>query len=215
MVPTALVSASYTFGAYSQPVAETGLVADFTDPATQKLATKDATAFAYVSWDATNLYVGFDTTGNTVNGATFVHFYVGLSAGGTLNADDVAVKDGRALPAALHAHYHVYGSDATMGGVDVHTAGGAWTAKTGVGVGYHHINGSTFYELSIPLATFGVTPVNVATELHLLGGVYNAGNATSYGSWPSGNADTGAWTQYQSLLLGVDFAPNDPNNTHQ
>jgi len=214
MVPTALVSASYTFGAYSQPVTETGLVADFTDPASQKLATTDATAFAYVSWDTTNLYVGFDTSGNTVSSPTFVHFYVGLSASGTLNADDVAVKDGRALPAELHAQYHVYGSDATRGGVDVLGAGGTWTAKTGVGVGYQHINGSTFYELSIPLATFGVTPVTVATELRLLGGVYNAGNATSYGSWPSGNADTGAWTHYQSLLLGVDFAPNDPNNSH-
>ena len=214
MVPSALASVSYTFGAYSQPVTETGVLADFTDPASQKLATKDATAFAYVSWDATNLYVGFDTTGDTVNGATFVHFYVGLSASGTANADDVAVKDGRALPAALHAQYHVYGSDATAGGVDVLGAGGAWTAKAGTSVGYHHINGSAFYELSIPLATFGVTPVTVATELHLLGGVYNAGSGASYGSWPSGNPDTGAWTQYQTLLLGADFAPNDPNNSH-
>jgi hypothetical protein len=217
MTATALTSVSYTFSAYSQTVAETGLVADFTDPTSQKLATKDA-AFAYLSWDATNLYVGFDTTGNTVNGATFVHFYVGLpSATGTQTADNVAVNDGRGLPVDVHAVYHVYGSDGTAGGVDVLGAGGTWTAKTGTGVGYRHVNGSTFYELSIPLATFGVTPVTAATQLNVLGGVYNVGSGASYGSWPSagvlGNADTGGWTRYQTLMLGDDFAPNDSNNT--
>jgi hypothetical protein len=212
LTPTAVTEVDYTIGAYSQSVTFTGSVTDFTDPGNQKLATADAMGSAYVSWDATNLYVGFDQTGATSN--PIVHFYVGGTQGGTATADAHSVVDGRALPANFHAQFHVFGSDAMNGGgIDVPNAQGNWVAKGGVNVAYHHVLGTTFYELSVPLAALGLTPVTAVTTINLLGGAYY-GNNVSYGSFPSGNTDTGAWAHYQTEMLGLAFAPNDTANLH-
>lgn len=201
-------SAAYTFTPYSHTIAMTGAVADFT-AAAEQIASADAGSFSYVSWDANNLYVGFDK-GAAYASSDYVHFYVGGTTGGTTTADTHKILSPQTLPTGTNALFHVWWKvDNTDQGIDQFTSG-AWAATTSTPTVKFN-QGSTFVEFSIPRATLG-SP----TDIHLLGSLWTG--AANFGSWPVGTGTPTtdvAWNNYQNEAFGDAFLPNDTNQLNQ
>ncbi len=189
---------AYTFGPYSHTIAMTGAVADFNAGA-EGITTSDANT-AYVSYDATNLYVGFNSPNVNVvtSPGEYIHFYIGGSAGGTSTADTVlGLGLGGALPPGFRGLFHVYWkNDNTATHVDQYN-GSNWVASAIVPTIAYNGGASTFVEFRIPLAAIG-SP----TDIHLLGGAsVGGGAASSIDVWPNGNADGLDFIQWQTEFL--------------
>jgi hypothetical protein len=197
-------TAAYTFAAYTHTIAMTGSVADFTAVAEQ-VPTADAGAFAYVSWDTNNLYVGFDK-GTAFASSDTVHFYIGGPSGGTQTNDTAKILSPQTLPAKFNAAYHVWWKVAnTDTGADAFSAG-AWAPASFVPT-IRFNQGSTFVEISIPRSGIG-NP----TDIHLAGSLWTG--AANLGSWPLGQGTPTtdvSWSNFQDESLGAAFLPNDPN----
>jgi hypothetical protein len=205
-----------SFKPYSHTIAMTGAATDFVaaaPPAGEILAADGAAAKAYVSWDAANLYVGFDK-GAAFGNADVVHFYVGGTSGGTQTADTVTATGTAGLPASFGALHHVYWKFSNDTAAMNEWNGTKWVASTAV-VTAKFVNGATFVELAVPRAALAAL-TGVTGRLHLLGGD-NAGGAGQVAgtAWPAvgagANSDA-AWHQWQSEALGAAYFPNDTKN---
>ena len=216
-MPTTYATAAYTVGsAYSSSITFTAAVTDFN--ATQQMMAGTDGSAVYVSWDSTNLYIGYNA-GAALSSTSYVEFYVGdsgtLANTGTTVGDSLHVNDGKALPATFNALFHVYFLTTAVSGSTVGIDafnGTAWVPASGVGTNMVHANGSTFFEISVPrasIATIG-TPANYT----LLGGAFDPATSTARGVWPSaaGNVDSGNWIGWQKELTGSAFFPNDATN---
>jgi hypothetical protein len=179
----------------------TGTTSDFT-AGKENIAGIDG-ATAYVTFDATNLYVGFDR-GAVPPTTDIVHFYIGSKANGTNAADNSFVTDGRTLPANFDALYHVFWKlDNSLAVTSDNWSGTAWVADGNIATVKYNA-GSTFVEFTIPLASLALIQ---AGDIHLLGADWTG--AADVGAWPTTNPDTGAWTSWQTEVLTDGFAPND------
>jgi hypothetical protein len=202
-----------TFGAYvhTPTFAMTGATSDFVTGAAgagENLPVSNG-ATAYVTFDATNLYVGFSDAALATSDV--VQFYIGSKANGTetfdnnANANAVSSSDGRALPANFNALYHVYWKvDNTFTNTSSKWSGTAWVSDGNIASVKYNGAGATFVEFAIPLASL---PLVQAGDLHLLGADWTG--AADVGAWPAPNADTGPWTAWWGEVLTSGFKPND------
>jgi hypothetical protein len=205
MAFSAVNTISYSFTAWNHSVTFAGVPGDFSLPGEQIAASNGATA--YVSWDSTYLYIGFDKGAGNVSGNNqYVHFYIAGTSGGTSTADTATsgVPD-TSLPPA-NSQFHVFlgtnGSGVvTAQGADVFGTSG-WTAVSGVLVNVVHNTSSTFYEFQVALGPLGLS------DLHLSGEGWDTVN-NAFGTWPGA-----ALTNYQDELLSSAANPNDPANKH-
>jgi hypothetical protein len=208
-------SATLTFTPYAHTVSMTGAVADFVQvaaPNGEVIPADGAAAKAYVSWDADQVYVGFDK-GSVYANADIVHFYVGGANVGTQIADTVTATGTAPLPANFNARYHVFWKfNGQTAGMDEWT-GGQWKISAGT-VTTKYVAGSTFVEFSVPrsaLTGAGGTP-------YFLGGDNDTPGATGQvagTAWPAfgtqGNTNT-VWRQWQSEIFDAAYFPNDTKN---
>jgi len=197
---------------YVHTITMTGLVTDF-NAAAEQIATADGN-HAYVSYNATNLWIGFNSP--NVVGSTpmnYVHFFIGGAAGGTSSADTVGgLALGGSLPAAFRGLYHVYWRNDGMATAVDQFNGAVWATSAIVPTVVYNGGASTFVEFQIPLASIG-SP----TDIHLLGGVAVApggGAAGALDVWPTGvpanggNLDAANFTHWQTELLNTSLSPN-------
>jgi hypothetical protein len=171
-------------------------------------------ATAYVTFDATNLYVGFDR--GVAYGATdIVHFYIGSSGLGATKPDDNnvaagSVGDERDLPTGFNALFHVFWRlDNSFTNTADKWNGTGWVSDGAIATIKYNL-ASTFVEFTIPLASLpGITN----KDYHLLGADW-LGGPGDVGAWPAPqNADTGSWAGWQSEVLTAAWFPNDTNLT--
>jgi hypothetical protein len=173
--------------------------------------------FAYVTWDATNLYVGYegsDISGASSGGTKWVFAYLdvdpGAGTGATMGVTYNTETPG--FPAGFGAEYYLrWKCDDSFSTLEVHGAGG-WSTDAAAGV-THHRTGS-YVEFSIPLASLG-TPSKVGVVTLLMNEA--AGVEAAYAGIYADNFTDGyhATVPIAHYLLG-DFAsslsPNDPSN---
>ena len=118
---------------FAHTVTFTGAASDFT-AATDLFATTSAGYSAYVTWDATNVYVGYAGGDFTIGGATgekFLELYfdtdpgagTGATTGKTYNTQTPS------FPAGFGAEYHLmFASDGSSMSLQ-HYSAGTWTAS--------------------------------------------------------------------------------------
>jgi hypothetical protein len=221
-------SVPLTFTPYTHTVAMTGSAVDFSSTKENiQEAPNSATAFAYASFDAMNLYLGL--TVPTLSTTTdFIQAYIGSSNG--TGAPDTGGVDTLThyytgavpnFPAGFNALYHVFWKvDNTSQGINAYT-GGAWTAVTGAAFTVKFNLTSQFIEFSIPLSALASAKNAGAAggyDLHLLGGDWNATTTTNVSEWPavgaSGNSNVANWSQWQLETTNDAFAPNDSSRVN-
>ena len=212
-VATAQINTSYTFNAYARTMTING-TSEFVD-AENSLRVGNAAGNAlsadqfYVSWDATNIYVGYLGASLTSDSDRYFNFYINGATAGTLTVDDLPgapVNDfgtaGGNWEPDFGAEWHFYfRTDTGSQGVR-QFSGGAWgfplvaptysQAQGGV------IGGSTaFIEYSISRASLGLVGGN--STLRIQGAVFDIGGsadvrfpASASGAQNHLNADMGA-----------------------
>jgi hypothetical protein len=177
--------------------------------------------FAYVTWDATNLYVGYE--GNDVSGTTsnpdkkWIFAYLDVDPGAGTGATSGVKYDTETpgFPAGFGAEYYLrWKCDDTFSTLEAY-ATGAWSTVAVSGVTHHRTATAPGYvEFSIPLATIGApSKVGVITLMMNETSTLEAAYAGIY----TDNFVDGyhATVPLAHSLLG-DFAsalsPNDPSN---
>jgi hypothetical protein len=202
---------AYTFTPappYSHTITTTGLVTDFT-AAAEEIATTGGTSNAFVSYNGTNLWVGFDSPAVVGTTPGYVHFYIGGTAGGAVTADNAGPTLGGSLPVGFQGLYHVYWkNDGTSTAID-HYNGSNWVTTTLVPTVTYNGGASTFVEFQIPLSSIG-NP----TQVHLLGGV---SQGTIIDVWPTGGPNGGNlngvnFTDWQTDVFSSSANPNATAN---
>jgi hypothetical protein len=195
----------------------TGATSDFTTGvpgAGENIAALDG-ATAYVTYDATNLYIGFDK-GAAFGATDIVHFYIGTPVTGTATPNTTLDTGfgAVALPATFNAVYDVFwNSHTSAAGINAWNAGAtppAWAASTNVPTVKYNM-GSTFVEIAVPLSSIP----NLNGKLQLIGSDWTG--AANDGTWPVGAAPANtdvAWAHYQTEVTADAFFPNDPSLVH-
>jgi hypothetical protein len=211
-------TAAVTFAPYLYPgpgtFAATGAVSDFATTG-ENFATADTGAAAYVTFDATNLYVGFEK-GSAILTTDIVDFYIGKGGGSSSSptSHDTIEPTGTAdLPSAFNPVFHVFWKgDNTLNGADQLGSGG-WAAATAIAAVKFN-NGASFVEFTIPKTALAAANGDV----HLLGGLWTG--AARFGAWPvitgtglTANTDA-AWKEWQGENFTYAFTPNDANRTN-
>jgi hypothetical protein len=197
---------------YSHTITMNGLVTDFTAAAEQIAAVGGGARNAYVSYNGTNLWVGFNSPNVVGPTLRYVHFYIGGAAGGTSAADAIGgLNLGGALPAGFRGLYHVYWRNDGAATAVNQFNGAVWATSAIAPTVVYNGGASTFVEFQIPLASIG-SP----TDIHLLGGVSaspGTGAAGALDVWPTGGPNGGnlngvAFTDWQTELLNTSAQPN-------
>jgi hypothetical protein len=218
-------SVAVTFAPYLHPTAFP-LTGDPTQDFTASETISSSTGAAYVTWDQTNLYFGFDKASAFANGDV-VHFYVGSPNGtGTTAVDSVAAgaAGGVALPTGFNALYHVYWNfQSGAHGIDAYGGTPAAWAASGNAPTVKYNMSATWVELEIPLSDLAnASTPSTGYVFNLLGGLYNGG-ADQVAAWPfftgtstkwgavTGNTTT-VWNEFQIESLNDAYVPNDTNN---
>jgi hypothetical protein len=190
MASTPVRKVDYTFSA--TPYVHTGLA--MTGHATDFTAGAELinNTMAYVTWDSTFLYVGFDVQANLTggSGSAWIHYYVAGASGGTATADSTALMrtPDTALPPA-HSQFHVFLALVGTGIVQAQSGvsswdGSAWVAEAVTLTAVH--TAGTFYEIKIPLVA-GHLDLTTMGEFHLAGEGYDT-TKKAFGAWPMSNA---------------------------
>jgi hypothetical protein len=187
------IQKQYTFNPFTDTINIDG-ANDF-NASKEALATSTG-GTAYVSWDANNLYLGYD--GFTFGSGQTVDAYFGDGSSGT------TTPDGAGMPTLPHnALYHlVWKNTSSTATVRKWIPGspGSWQddATVTVNVGYTG-GGSTYAEFSIARSDIG-SP----TVLYMAGGLQNAG-ATGYDQvWPD---PPGNWSVAYQFQLNASTTP--------
>jgi hypothetical protein len=230
--PGATKTANYTFGRYVHDnFPFSGQATDF-NAGTEQIATSNGDTAAYVTWDDSSLYVGFDVANHLSGGSTlaWIHYYIaGTSNGDTTGVPDTTmggVVDGGNMPdnaaPPLHAQFHVWveleGNSPTImaTGIDSFDATAkVWSAQTGIPVTAKTVG--TFYEIKVPLVSppLSLSALSASGGFRLAGEGYDTGaTQKAFGAWPSTNAAGNLSTGYQAENLTAPNAPNDPTNKH-
>jgi hypothetical protein len=211
-------TAAVTFAPYLYPgpgtFAATGASSDFATTG-ENFATADTGAAAYVTFDTTNLYVGFEK-GSAILATDIVDFYIGKGGGSSSSptSHDTIEPTGTAdLPSAFNPVFHVFWKgDNTLNGADQLGSGG-WAAATAIAAVKFN-NGASFVEFTIPMTALA----SLGGDVHLLGGLWTG--AARFGAWPvitgtglTPNTDA-AWKEWQGENFSYAFTPNDVNRTN-
>ncbi len=188
---------TYTFNPYSHTIVIDG--ANEFNAANEALATSGGDT-AYLSWDANNIYFGYN--GFTFGSGETVDVYFGDGVSGTTTAD------GAGLPALAHnALYHLVwkntGSSATVKKWDPTSSTWLTDATVTVNVGFTG-GGSTYVEMSIARSAIG-SP----TVLYMAGGLQNAAGTAYTTVWPSPPNTTASWTAAYFVQLNASTLPKN------
>ena len=215
MGTTTVRTVDYTFSA--APYVHTGFA--MTGHATDFAASAELinNTMAYVTWDDTFLYVGFDVQANLTGGSglAWIHYYIAGVSGGTATADSTTQMPtpDTALPPA-HSQFHVFlalsgtGIAQAQSGVNSWN-GSAWVAEAAVTLTAAHTVG-TFYEIKIPLVA-GHLDLSTMGEFHLAGEGYDA-TKKAFGPWPMSNAAGNLSIQWLIESLMSSSNPNAKTN---
>lgn len=149
---------------------------DFT-AANEKLSTTTSSFDAYVTWDATALYVGYsggdvaDTTATTK--WLFVYFDVDPGAGTGATSSEQYATQKHAFASGFGAeHYYAWRTDGLFP-QQKSWSGTAWTNATATVTASRS---GSFVELEIPFSTFGSTPSKLGLTTFFV-------NESSAGEW--------------------------------
>jgi hypothetical protein len=208
-------TASYTINAYARTITIDGQN-EFVD-AENAIATTDAVYTAYLSWDATNIYVGLKGADvGTPSATSYVHLYV--RAGGspatsttrdTLGGNEFGTEN---LPTSFSHHVYWRTDDADPNRARYWTGtnwGNAPALSASIALAKGGSGADTFVEIAIPRSGAGGAPqgLNNVTQLLLVGGLAKASaNALSF---PGGGA---IFARYIDANMASFVAPNASSN---
>jgi hypothetical protein len=193
---------------------------DFTATSERFTTTSGAASgyFAYVTWDAANLYVGYEgadisgTTGTPGNKWVFAYLDTDPGAGTGATSGVTYNTETPTFPTGFGAEFYLrWKCDDTFSTLEMH-GGAGWSTVAVSGVTHHRTG--TYVEFSIPLATLGApSKVGVVTlMMNETGGVEAAYAGIYVDNFTDGYH---ASVPIAHSLLG-DFAsplsPNDPSN---
>lgn len=191
---------------------------DFTTASERFVTTSGAASgyYAYVTWDATNLYVGYDG-GDVASGSAtkWIFAYLDVDPGaGTGATSGVKYNHQQPnFPAGFGAEYYLrWKADDTFTTLESYSAGAWSTIATST---LAHSRSGTYVEFAIPLAALG-SPSTLGVITFWLNEL--GGGEWSYAGIYAANFTDGYYaagipiTHYLQADFASPLAPNDPSN---
>lgn len=186
---------------------------DFSNTA-EKFTTTSSSYSAYITWDASALYVGYEGTdiGTSASGTKWVLIYLDTDPGSATGATtgETYTTEAPGFPSGFGAEYY-YGWK-TDGSFEQYKSysGSSWTDVTASGI--THAKGGNFVEFRIPLSAVG----NKSAKLGVVTLMMNqqSGAEASYAGLYSGSFTDGYHATVPiNYYLQADFTSSlDPND---
>lgn len=179
--------------------------------AVDRFETTSASFSAMVSWDATDLYIGYSgpDLDPAVGGAgtKWLFVYLDTTTGGATASQQYNTQSA-ALPFEAD-HYLRHKADGTVSSLESYD-GVTWATTTTPIVA----QGTAFFEMSISRATLG-SPTTIKLATWMIN-EQNLAEATFAGIYPGNFVDgyNVAITKYLQIELDGARVPNDPANAH-